>query len=450
MSEPATWIEYLPRREKAAAARRAIAWEVYTERAAAFLLVLTVLFLLIGLNPLAKDDGQSAGGSTMRQIVLLGLAGLAAPLLLLRLRMALAILARSWSLLLVFAALAMTTFWSAYPSVTIRRFIVFVILFVIALAIASVLNTPRKYLTPLMIAFAITLLADYAVTLALPGRAFTPLGLAALHASKNTAGMVAQMMTIVFAAALLAERRAFQFWAIAGFAVLSLGFLALTLSKTSLGITVLIVFGLVPIFVLARRNKAIALFIPIGLVAIAGLVVFATGAFQLSGADWARILTGDPTLTERDQIWRASLLHIENRPYFGYGFGAQWSMLPIYHPLWNYAGFWTGNEDNLNILRQSHNGYLDIMIHGGVVLATAVAIFIVHAFWDIGRAIGKRSADRWDIAGSAMFAAFFVSLLISNMLESTLFFPEGLLGQFLILLLLAHTAWQTTPTPNHR
>ncbi|WP_157961538.1 O-antigen ligase family protein [Acuticoccus kandeliae] len=450
MTDRATWLDYLSERDSRASARRAVAWDAYTELAAGALLVLTVLFLLIGLSPMSQDDGQSAGGSAMRQIVLLGLAGLASPLILLRFNRALAILARSWAMLLVFGALAATAAWSAYPDVTIRRFIVYVILLIIALAIASVLDSPRKYLGPVMIAFTVTLLIDYAVTVALPGRAFTPIGLAALHASKNTAGMVAQMMSIVFAAAVVAERRPFRFWGLVLLTFMALAFLALTLSKTSLGITALAVFGVIPVFVLARQNKVIALLVAVGLVAIVGLIVFMTGALQLTGPDWAELTTGDPTLTERDQIWRASVLHISAHPMLGYGFGAQWSMLPIYHPLWYYAGFWTGNEENLNILRQSHNGYLDIMIHGGVFLATFVAIFVINTFWEIGTAMGKRSRDRWDIAGSAMFAAFFVSVLFSNMLESTLFFPEGLLGQFLVLFVLAHHSWQITATEGAR
>ena len=54
----------------------------------------------------------------------------------------------------------------------------------------------------------------------------------------------------------------------------------------------------------------------------------------------------------------------------------------------------------------------------------------------------RRPHDRWMVAGTALLAVLFVSVLFSNFLESTLFFPDMFLGQLIVLLVIAHTAWQ--------
>ncbi len=450
MDDAAPWLEDLSRPPVAQRARTSVAIDRAITVAGQVLLVVAVLFFAVGLNPLSSDDGESAGGDMARQLVFLALAGASVPLVLLRWRSALALAPRCWMLFLVHLALAATVLWSAYPGVSLRRLIVMLIVLFVAFAIAATLRSPRQYILPLAAAFAMALIGDYAVTVASPGRAFSDIGLAGFHSSKNNAGAFAMLAAIVFAGALIAVRRPLAFWGLVVLLLLDLVFLALTLSKTSLGLTLLCIGGIMPLYVACRTSGAMALLGMAGFVCLVGLIVVVTGAFGLTGADWAEIVTGDPTLTERDQIWSAMVRHMQGHLWLGYGFGAQWSMLPVYHPLWGYAGFWTGNDENLAILRQSHNGYIDIMISGGIFLATVVALFFLKIGADIIASTFKRSGDRWDVAGSAIFATYVVAFLFSNMLETSLFFPDKMLGQMLVFFVAAHHGWQMEPAATRR
>ncbi|MEM7695521.1 MAG: O-antigen ligase family protein [Pseudomonadota bacterium] len=442
-----TWLDHLSTRES----REAVANDQLLDGAAVWLgrivLTLTLIYLMLGFGPArAESAAGSAAGGLERQVAFLSLAALASPLLLMRWERALLVLSRMWSLLLVYAVLIGSVFWSEYPGITVRRFFVYFILLIVAVAVASVLKRPRDYFPPLIAAFAFVLFANFAYTALNPADAWSELGLRAIHTSKNAAGMVAQAMAIVFACALIALRGPAAFWGTAFLLLATFAFLVLTLSKTALGLTALSVAVFIPAFLLAWQSRIGAALTLVGVVAVVGAVFFATGTLNLTAPDWAEIITGDPTFSARDELWQAAMLHIEKEPWLGYGFGAQWSLLPLYHPLWNYVGFWKGIERAYLILGQFHNGYLDLFVHGGVVLFGAAGLFIVHQFRRIGAMFGGRTDDRWAAAGAALFTIYFITLLFSNMMESSLFFPDMFLGQFVVILVAAQVSWQLPRT----
>ncbi|WP_226573152.1 O-antigen ligase family protein [Acuticoccus sediminis] len=396
--------------------------------------------IFVGLHPLSRDVGENAGGNAERQVSFLALAALATPLVLMRWERAIQIVLRSWPLLVVFAAMAMTTLWSTYPGVTVRRMILVIIVYIVAVGLASALRTPRDYLTALAFGYASILLIDLALSVAMPGFAYTPLGLAGIHGQKNVAGMAGLMFLACFSSILVGARQPVGFWVSVALLLLSFLFLGLTNSKTSLAVGLLATVFAAPVLALGHRGFVYATLLPLFFVVMAGLVIFATGAFDLTGADWAQITTGDPTFTGRDEIWSASLKEIAKAPWLGHGWGAVWSMLPLSHPLSQHIGFWTDTYETLLIINQSHNGYLDILMHGGIFLLTVVLLFLAKQIRDV--VVAFKWQDRWYVAGNVFFGTFLLSLLINNMMEATLFFPDGLLGQFLILLTVAHTGWR--------
>lgn len=438
-----TWLDHLSSRQAEADA----AHEAWSHWAAIWyarvVMVVGLVFLILGLGPVSSDDiGNSAEGGRARQVLFLALLVLSMPLILLAWRQVLLIVARVWSLCLVLGVMVATVAWSAFPGVTVRRLVVYLIVVVFGFAIAAVLRRPRLYIPPLVTACAIVLFADLAYTAVKPGLAFDEIGLKAMHPSKNVAGMTAQAMAIVFASTLVALRRPVNVGCAIGLTLLALAFLALTISKTALALTALCVVVVLPAFLAIGQSRYFAMLAFAGIVALVGVVFLATGVFQLGGPEWADLLTGDPTFSGRDDLWSAGLRHIASHVGLGYGWAAQWSMWPEYHPLRFYTGFWTGVESDFRILTQSHNGYIDLFVHGGVLLFCTVMVFIVDTFAKIGMAVARRPQDRWMIAGTALLAVMFVSVLFSNFLESTLFFPDMFLGQLIVLLVIAHTAWQ--------
>lgn len=443
-----TWLDHLSGRQAEADARREAGSARLARQYAQGLLVFGLVFLMVGLGPVATDEvGNSAEGGRARQVMFLALFALAAPLLLYAWRQALVILARVWAIALVFAVMTATVAWSAFPGVTVRRLVVYLIVIAFGLAIAAVLSRPRQYIPPLVIACAIVLFADLAFTVLDPVQSWDTIGLRALHPSKNVAGMTAQAMAIVFAATLVAVRRPLYVALCAWLTALALAFLALTISKTALALTVLCVVFVLPAFLAVARSGVLALVAGVALAGLVGAVVLATGTLRLGGPEWADLLTGDPTFSGRDDLWSAGLQHVRAHLGLGYGWGAQWSMYPTYHPLRTYVGFWTGNENDMRILTQSHNGYIDLVVHGGLLLFAAAMVFVVDTFAKIVAAVVRRPSDPWMVAGTALLAVLFISVLFSNLLESSLFFPDAFLGQLILLLVIAHTAWQLPEAP---
>jgi len=438
----ATWLDHLSARETAARTAQDTFLRDTALWVARILLFLSTVFSMIGFGPFLGGDGLSSQGNALRQLVFVMFACLAVPLIMLEWRRVTLIIARVWALMLVYGVMLASMAWSAYPSITLKRFFVYFIVLLVALGVSAILRTPRLFMMPVVAAFTFVLLGNFAYTVVQPGIAWSPIGLQAMHTSKNVAGMVSQAMAITFACAAIGVRHPAGFWGLIALTLLALLFLALTVSKTALGLTILCIFAFLPAYLLIWYSRTMAALALVVFVGIVSAIIFATGTLNLTGADWAEIVTGDPTFSARDQLWSAAVQHIAASPWLGYGYGAQWSLLPLYHPLWNYIGFWTGIEARYLSLRQFHNGYLDLVVTGGALFAGTVAIFLLDAFGKIGRAIARRLPDRWSLAGSAWFAIYFVSALFSNMMESSLFFADMFLGQFLVVLVVGHTSWQ--------
>ena len=77
------------------------------------------------------------------------------------------------------------------------------------------------------------------------------------------------------------------------------------------------------------------------------------------------LLGRDPTLTNRTIIWELLWPSVEDRFLLGYGYGAYWSSLYVdsFIQRWGFIG-------------NAHNGYLDVMLHGGVVMLGAFLVLL--------------------------------------------------------------------------
>ena len=109
-------------------------------------------------------------------------------------------------------------------------------------------------------------------------------------------------------------------------AALSLFFLLITLSKTSIGLTVL-ALAVGGLFWLVQR-----LGFRFALVALAGLAALLAGFVGLvavSDFDLQRILgafVADTSFTGRDELWGFAWRSALERPWLGHGYGAFWDV----------------------------------------------------------------------------------------------------------------------------
>lgn len=78
----------------------------------------------------------------------------------------------------------------------------------------------------------------------------------------------------------------------------------------------------------------------------------------------------DPTFTDRAAIWRIALSAISNSPVIGYGFQSFWGTSAVY-----------GGEAAMSnwavIASSAHNGYLELLLHGGWPLLALMLFWMV-------------------------------------------------------------------------
>jgi exopolysaccharide production protein ExoQ len=378
--------------------------------------------LLFGVSE-AEADSSSAAGNLFNQLIVPAMF-FAVCILVYAYRIS---SRRLWHALLPMAPLllmiALSTLWSDYPELTIRR-VSREFIEVAALAmLAACFSNPRAMLAVLFRAFLIIGCLDL-LSYAIFPDSLTSLGFAGIHGHKNLAGQFFVVALPVYLFGTLdkeisGNRLLGLFSLISGVAML-----VATQSKTSIGA---IVFGF-SLLLLARGlfrhptfRISFLLFFLLGLLgAIA--VTISWGPNEL-----LEILIGDPTLTGRDQIWRYAISKYDGSPIVGVGYGALWQIgLQIQLALRSMGFFLVFNE--------AHNGYLEIAAQLGIAGLICLLIFLMKtllnalSYW---AAVEKNA-----FCGAGAFTIYiFWALVLSNITESIYFQPG--LGNSDILIFLA-------------
>lgn len=144
---------------------------------------------------------------------------------------------------------------------------------------------------------------------------------------------------------------------------LSVGLLLLSQSKGALVVFITLV-ALLPLYNALRWNYTIAVPFTIIMVIIggSGLTWLVSELETVLGA-----LGKDITLTGRTNVWAAAIELINQRPLFGYGYGAFWLGLESEYSayIWSYAGWEVPN---------AHNGFIDLTLDLGY---TGISVFLL-------------------------------------------------------------------------
>lgn len=164
-----------------------------------------------------------------------------------------------------------------------------------------------------------------------------------LWSEKNELGGYMAIGFIVFAAAAAMEPRRRGLWS--AFAVLALGLVLLSTSKTSL-VSLLLGASAFGFVVLARKGPIMGVISSFGAV----VAIFAILAFIFFASDvFFAALGKDATLTGRTNIWAGVLHEIHQRPWLGYGYGAVWDDKTGWGPVYwitKIAGFRAAHAHN--------------------------------------------------------------------------------------------------------
>ncbi|MCB5364548.1 O-antigen ligase family protein [Pusillimonas sp. CC-YST705] len=380
--------------------------------AVTFTLSLVPLSLSFGS---VSTDPNFADGSSFRQILLLLLFSTAIWVLYLQGPTALNRLRRlNPFLLLLIAYCAVSAVWSPFPVVTLKRTFVFAGLALIGLAISPPTASFEHFLRVMRWTLTIVCLLSALMALALPSIGVDYILGGAWRGitwQKNTLGSTASYAALLW----------FRQWMVHGghrsSTLLALLFclvvLVMAKSSTALLMTVL---GLGTYILFHRqwfRGRYLGFIIALLALTALGLSLHFFYVSMGRMLEWrdvaapiAALFGKGIDLTGRTDIWRYTLLAIQQHPILGIGYGA----------------FWLGEGspsqyiiDSLGwVLTHSHNGYLDAWNELGI--AGCIILFATLVWYGI--TIVRLSYFARE--ASAIHSMFFVIFLTSNLSETSL------------------------------
>ena len=377
----------------------------------------------IGRSPFADPTIASrVEGSGFDRIITLTLALLAILVLALHWRALPGMIIRSAGIWIIAAIALLSIFWSDYADLTLRRAIVLVCQTLIAAAVAIGIRDLRKAFLIFCYALSAVALLNVISIFAIPSRAMSEIGAKGFYGHKNIAGMVA-MTAVVANLALLNLGRLTLGKSLLGICMLfvSAFFLALTESKTSMGLSalaglLLLTFSITdkggPITILATAL--------LGLFAVGGAVVI-LAIFDFNFAAVLPLFLEDTSFTGRDELWAFAGRVVQERFWQGHGYGAFWDVGVGADPLLRIdPGSWLGDVET-GVINQAHNGYLELWLHIGlpatILAAGVILVALGKAIYFYAAAIPGRSSK----AAFAFFAVMLLVYILHNLTEASLF-----------------------------
>jgi O-antigen ligase len=282
-------------------------------------------------------------------------------------------LRRGWPLVALPVLAVVSVVWSINPSLTAYRGLLWLTSTLTAIRICHQLSL-RECLRALGWTLAILNLLSLAVVILVPDYGIQPVDgvetWRGFFSQKNYLGRFAALSLIIFATQVRA-RPALWGWHMAVAAALLLG----SRSTSAIGF-----LGLVGLFFLGPR-LARRLFAEdpgrlMGLLAVAMaalLMVFSGDLLQLMGKDW--------TLTGRTKIYLLAILAALQRPFFGFGFYAFWSVErgPA-NGVWGFSRW-------INV--HAHNSFIDLWLGLGAVGVVCGLAFLVFIYLQSRGAAGS-------------------------------------------------------------
>jgi exopolysaccharide production protein ExoQ len=386
------------------------------------LLIGFLTFTFIGTTPFGVvDPAARASGSTLDRLVVVSMFLLAGvPLMAFRRRAMVLARGNAW-LLLLLAVCIMSVFWADFPALALRRTALLIMLATIAFAIAVGLDRPERLVDATLIFLGLLVAFNIATPVLRPDFAITPQGVRGMFSSKNVAGIVAMMAVIAAYAEMLAQPRPRRL--VLGAAAMLVGcvFLVMTQSKTSVGLTALVLLIGGPLFLCWRANLLLGLSASLAVLWSIGGFFLVVGMYGWSLGDVLDLVFGDPTFTGRTDIWSFALAEIERRPWLGAGYGAFWDVGVAADPLQRAPfGSWL-REVEVGVINQAHSGYLDLALQLGVP-ATIFATLIVLRSLVVATTLASVAPLHSGTCRLALFAVFFyVTFLVHNGMEASLF-----------------------------
>ena len=265
----------------------------------------------------------------------------------------------SFVLVLVIASI----FWSVEVAISFRRVVALVTVFLFAIIVAEAFD-PEFILFRIARVIGYCALAGFFYVVVDPANALISEGiresafLGIFYDKNGGARAYAYAAIILFRGVIQFSKRD-----IALFSVL----LAAILMAQSATALMLCTVGCFLVILFVHLNSAPSriqsrwqVYVGIVLILIGLVLAYLSFEFVLA------LLGRDPTLTNRTIIWELLWPSVEDKFLLGYGYGAYWSSVYV-----------DGFVERWGFIGNAHNGYIDVMLHGGVVMLLAFVMLFL-------------------------------------------------------------------------
>ncbi|MBS0219202.1 MAG: O-antigen ligase family protein [Proteobacteria bacterium] len=354
-------------------------------------------YLFGGVTSASAVQGASGSGDLVRQ-VLFGSLFLLIVLNVLAVKGAEALLVVPIGLAVLLAWCWLSVFWAIDPAVSFRR-VAYTTIVALSVIYSISMIDDRTVMQILVWCIGLIVAADWLVMPILPQAihqlADSEPGIAGawrgIHAHKNEAGAFYGVAVLLFLD--MAIRNCQRSLALVLLA-LSLGFLAMTNSKTSIGfVLVAALLGL--LYVHGYRNPLLRKVLVFW---AAGFAILAFLAVQDHLPDVLAYFDDPRSLSGRITIWDAMLDYAANNLPLGSGYGSFWAIgnaSPIAHQ----------GEEWLTLLGVGDSGYLDVLVQTGLTgLMILVAGLILHPLFILVAHDLRTQQMRWLLGAVLTFA----------------------------------------------
>lgn len=298
-----------------------------------------------------------------------------------------------------------TSLWAVEPDISFRRFLLTVFITTVIVAPTLAARSSDRLLKISFVAFVImALLSSWSVLTTSP----TALGHAAIYPHKNYFAAVASSMMLFALYHVFGTSRLYR-WSAIGLLILGVWFLAEARSKTCIALILLVPplsYGAA--FAARYLRVSPALLLPAVGIATYGIYEFGAQSGFWDFHAFATTVFGDPTLTQRTDIWNFAMKKIAERPWLGYGYEVFWGASHNSPSIREAPGF-------VAQMPHAHNGYLDTLLQTGIVGLALLAVMLITALHSAGR-VARRS---FALGGFCLSLLMFS--VLHNLLETTWF-----------------------------
>jgi exopolysaccharide production protein ExoQ len=325
--------------------------------------------------------------------------------------------------------------WAIDPDMSLRRSLLTI--FIAVVFVGSAVATPdiRRLMDGLFWLMVAVALFNLVAILTRPP---TSIGHAGIYPHKNVFGGVAAVLiqsSLYQAAAGSKLTRAVAYPMILTGAL----FLILSQSKTSLALAAISpAMGLA----FAWAARAGRLSPAVSVAAAFGSVFFVYWFGSVSGL-WdfhamAQAIFGDPTLTERTQIWAFAFRMMPEHPWLGFGYEGFWDAGP------ESPAVRAGGAGFVAAMPHAHNGYIDLVLQTGAVGLAIFAAMFLAALHAAGH------AARVSFARGVFVLSVLIFTLFYNLFETSFFRSFGITQMVMLLAIGLVIASWSEPTEEER